>query len=162
MIKPELRAAYDDHMPMSQATGLYCEDPSRAQQHQKEETDINNIVRKYMQTGELPVHNMPPLRDDFGAVESMQDAMDLIVAAKDAFMQQPADVRSRFHNDPAEFVEFCSKEENRGDMIKMGLMSEEFVRQHEAQQAAAKAQAEKDRADAEAFRKGQGPAGAKS
>ena len=36
-------------------------------------------------------------------------------------MTMPADVRARFNNDPALFVDFCSDEANLDEMRKLGL-----------------------------------------
>lgn len=151
----KLKAAYDNFDAESDATGLECKDPSKAQQHEYDSTDINKIVARYTQTGELPQHNMPPLEEDFSEVTDMQTALNLIVEARMAFMEQPADVRAKFDNDPAKFVDFCSNDANYEDMRKMGLLNQEAVNRHIQEQNKLLQQAEKDRQDADAFRKGQ-------
>lgn len=152
----KLKASYDTFDEESDETGLYCPEESLTQQNQEADTNINNIVRRYTQTGELPVHTRPPLQEEFATVTTMQEAANLLIDAKHAFMEQPAAVRNRFNNDPAAFVEFCSNEENRDDMRKMGLMSDEEVNRHAARMAAEQAQRDLDKSDAEAFRKAQG------
>lgn len=151
-MRPQLRAAYDDHDEISDATSLVCSDPSLAQQHQKDETDINLIVRKYVQTGELPTHNLPPLQEEFAQVTSIQEAMDRVIEAEHAFMQQPAEVRSRFDNDPSKFVEFCSNTENIKDMKKMGLLNQDATDRLDLEEAREREIAARDKRDAEAFR----------
>jgi len=154
-MKIYLRTSYDDHDELNNETGLQCNDPSLAQQHQKDETDINLIVRRFTQTGELPQHNMPPLAEDFQGVESMQEAMQLIVDAKDAFMEQPAEVRAKFNNDAALFVEFCSNEKNTPQMEELGLLSQEAVERLTQDRQKAAEKANQDRIDAEAYRSAQ-------
>lgn len=93
----------------------------RTQQSQAEETDINNIVRRFKVTGLLPQGVRRPTYGDFEGVSDFRTAMDAIIAAEKAFMAMPSDVRSRFGNDPALFVEFCSDDKNLDEMRKMGL-----------------------------------------
>ncbi|AXH73668.1 MAG: internal scaffolding protein [Microviridae sp.] len=126
IVVPFLRTPYNyDTDAASDESGLKCQDKSLAQQHMLEETDINNIVATFTRTGQLPQHNMPPLQQDFTQIYSFQDALDAVVAAREAFQQQPAAVRTRFQNDPAAFVDFCSDPANKDEMRKMGLFSEE-------------------------------------
>lgn len=96
--------------------------PSLAKQSFKDECDINNILAKYRKTG-LVTHlakyggnyNELPLVDDY------HDALNQILAAKDAFLELPAEMRKFFNNDPAEFLDFVNDPENVDAMIDMGL-----------------------------------------
>lgn len=151
----KLKNTYDDHSIASRKTGLSCPDPTLTQQHDEHDANINNIVNTYMKTGEIQIHNKPPLTTDFEMITSVQDAMQLLVDARMAFMEQPANVRTRFNNDPAQFVEFCSNEDNRDDMRKMGLLSPEEEQRHKAIEEGKFRQAEANRVDAEAHRRAQ-------
>jgi len=125
-VVPFMRTPYNyDTNQASNESGLDCKDKSLAQQHKAQETDINFIVKRYTQTGELPNLTMPPLRGDFTGIGSYQDALDLMVLARESFQAMPAEVRSRFTNDPGNFVDFCSDENNRDELRKMGLYSPE-------------------------------------
>lgn len=115
----------------SDESALHCKDKSLAQQHLADECDINVIVARYMKTGELPQRHLPPMQGDFSAAPDFQTAMNLIVDAQRAFMEQPAEIRNRFGNNPAEFVAFCSDEKNRDEMRRMGLFSPEAVKRFE-------------------------------
>lgn len=106
----------------SDESGLACADPSKAQQHQAEEADINTIVRRFGITGQLPQSVRAPTYDDFSEVVDFQSAQLAIRAAMESFAQLPADVRARFSNDPGTFVDFCSQEQNREEMRAMGLV----------------------------------------
>ena len=107
----------------SEKVGLDCSvKPSRTKQQFKEESDINTIVRRFGLTGQLPSNVRMPVNGDFTNVPDFRTAMDLIVAARESFDAMPADVRSRFHNDAAEFVDFCSDVKNRDEAIKLGLV----------------------------------------
>lgn len=96
-------------------------EPSRTVQSEKDQADINVIVKNFGLTGKLPLVDRPPSYGDFEGVFDYQTARNLIRAADESFMGLSAEVRSRFSNDPAKFVEFCSDESNIEEMRKLGL-----------------------------------------
>lgn len=131
---------------VSDESGLDCSVlPTRAQQHFAEEVDINTIVRRFGLTGEIPQGVPHVLQGDFTNVVDFQSAMDMIVQAREAFMEQPAHVRAKFDNDPQKFLDFVSSKENLDEAIKLGLVREESV-QARAAEVAAKRRAEVDAA----------------
>lgn len=111
---------YDSDM-VTVETGLDCRDPSLAQQSSAEETDINTIVNRYLRSGVLPLIPLPPTQDEFAEIFDFRTAMDTMLEAEKSFKALPADVRRRFDNNPAEFVDFCSNRDNLPEMRKMGL-----------------------------------------
>lgn len=123
---PFLRTPYNyDVDEASNASGLECKDPSLAQQHMAEECDINFIVERFGVTGQLPDNNRPmPTYGDFTGVSDYRQALDAVMQAQDAFMSLPANVRERFDNDPALFVDFCSSTDpaDRSEAIELGLI----------------------------------------
>lgn len=135
MKAPFLRTAYNyDRNKASDDTGINCtgfvdpetgewiETPSLAKQEFAEEVDINTITRRFRLTGELPRDVRMPTYQDFEGIVNYQDAMNSMVEAQAAFMMMPADVRARFANNPAYFVDFCSDEKNREEAIRLGLV----------------------------------------
>lgn len=124
MNAPFVRSPYNyDVVAASDECALDCSDfPSLAKQSFADECDINTIVRNFGLTGELPSDVRAPQYGDFTGVMDYQSALNAVIAADEAFMQMPAEVRSRFHNDPAAFVDFCSNENNREEMARMGLL----------------------------------------
>lgn len=105
----------------SDRAGLDTGPESRTQQSSKDEADINVIVKRFGVTGRIPVRNLPPMFGDFTGVADFRDAQDRILQARQAFMGLPADVRSRFGNDPASFVEFATNRDNLASLREMGL-----------------------------------------
>lgn len=101
--------------------------PSRTQQSFRDECDINNILRKFNVTGQLPVGSVQPEYGDFSGVTDYQSALNAVMAAQDSFLALPAKVRARFDNDPAFFIEFASDEANKDEMRALGLIREETV-----------------------------------
>lgn len=121
-MKPFVRDAYNyDMNEASQEAGLVC-DEGLTHQSFKEECDINTIVKRFGLSGELPEAVRMPTYADYTDVVDFHTAMNAIARAKEAFDAMPADVRSRFRNDPGAFVDFCSDERNRAEAEKLGLV----------------------------------------
>jgi phage internal scaffolding protein len=103
--------------------------PSRAQQHFREQCDINTIMSKYRKTGVLShiTAQMPTYLDLVsdeaitGAAVDYQTALNMVIAAGNAFDALPAQVRKRFDNDPAKFLEFADDPANRDELVSLGL-----------------------------------------
>jgi phage internal scaffolding protein len=120
---PFLRTPYNyDTNAASDESGLHCEDATLAQQHFKDECDINNILRQFNVTGLLPEAPLSPRYGDFSGITDYHTAMNAVIAAEDGFMALPADLRARFQNDPAQLIDFLSDENNRSEAEKLGLL----------------------------------------
>lgn len=120
---PFLRTPYNyDTMAASNECALECLDPSLAQQHAKDESDINTIVKRFGLTGELPSGVRMPEYGDFTGATDYHSSLNAVRAADAAFMQLPAHIRTRFNNDAGAFVDFCSDENNRAEAEKLGLV----------------------------------------
>lgn len=121
----EVRAGFPfnyDADAASVESGLACADESLAVQSQKEEADINVIVRRFGVTGELPQGLKVPRYGDFiDTVTDYRTALDLVMEADKAFMALPAEVRQRFGNDPGKFLDFVEDPANLEELRKMGL-----------------------------------------
>lgn len=123
MKKVFVRSAYNYDMDeATNETALGDFDKSKTRQEFKDEADINNIVRRFGLTGELPKNVRMPTYGDFTGLADFHQAMNAVVAAEESFDRMPADVRARFHNNPAEFVDFCSDEKNADEAKKLGLV----------------------------------------
>lgn len=127
-MKPFVRSAHNyDMNAASAASGTVNNLPSRTIQADAADTDINVIVARFGVTGLVPSVPMPPLEADFEDVFDFQSAQNLIRRSTEAFNVLPAEVRSRFSNDPGLFVDFCSQTLPNGslanleEMRKMGL-----------------------------------------
>lgn len=92
-----------------------------------EECDINTIMRKYNSSGEMPAINIqaPQYLDATGF--DYQEAMQFTAGAQSLFNELPSAVRNRFNNDPAQFLDFTSKVENKSEMAEMGLLRDEIA-----------------------------------
>lgn len=112
---------YDADMA-SEESGRDSGGPSMTKQSFAEEVDINTIVRRFNLTGALPENVRVPQYADFDQVVDYHTAMLQVRASQEAFMQLPAHVRARFHNEPGELVDFVSDEKNRDEAIRLGLV----------------------------------------
>lgn len=119
---PFLRTPYNyDTLAASDESGIACEDASLAQQQFKDECDINNILRQFNITGQLPNAPLSPRYGDFTGISDYKTALDRVIAADEEFMNLPANIRARFDNDAANLIEFLNNEENRAEAEKLGL-----------------------------------------
>jgi len=122
---PFLRTPYNyDTNAASNESGVHCEDASLAQQHYKDECDINNILRQFNVTGILPETPLSPRYGDFTGISDYQTALNAVLAAEDEFMSLPANIRTRFDNDPNNLINFLADESNRAEAEKLGLVDQ--------------------------------------
>lgn len=100
-------------------------EPSMAQQHFKDECDINLIMSRYQRTGILTENpgSLRPLFGDFSNVSDFQSAQNAILDVNDSFMSLPSSIRARFNNDPGYLLDFLSDEVNRDEAISLGLVN---------------------------------------
>jgi len=115
---------YDRDKNSSGSTFVFSK-PSLTKQSFRDECDINNILRKFNVTGQLPIGSVQPQYGDFSGITDYQSALNAVMAAEDSFLQLPAKVRARFSNDPAVFLDFASDEANKDEMKALGLLRQE-------------------------------------
>ena len=119
-----MRTQYNyDHNAASNASGLSCQEPTRAQQHHKEECDINEILRRFGKTGHMPVNTSEALYPDFSDAVDYHTALNQIIASEREFDLLPSNIRKRFDNDPAKLVYFMQDDKNLNEAIELGLVN---------------------------------------
>lgn len=98
------------------------EKETKTKQSEAAAVDINVILKNYERSGYLP----PPLKaavfTDVSDIGDFREAVAVIEAARDGFMQLPAEVRSRFDNDPAAFLDYISQPQQYDELVKLGLV----------------------------------------
>lgn len=128
MKKELVRNPYNyDSDELSNITGLRCTDETLTEQEHLEESDINYIANRFMNTGELPTILRLPTQGDFEGIFDFQSAMNNIAQAKLEFMKLPAKTRTRFNNDPAELLKFVHDDENYDEAVKLGFIEKKPV-----------------------------------
>lgn len=130
-----LRTMYNyDTDAASNESGLACEEPTLAQQHFKEECDINTILHRFNITGLLPEAPISPRYGDFTGIGDYHTALNRVIAAQEEFEALPAQIRARFENDPAQLIEFLNDEANRSEAVELGLIEKVAAEAVEATQ----------------------------
>jgi len=125
-IRPVIKSASPFKHPYSERDRKaiqFAKDSRWTKQSPKDACDINTIMARYRNTGVLPEFVskvMPQYLDVTG--EEFQAHMDLVIEAQAVFNALPSDVRSRFANNPALFLDFTSNPNNRAEMDAMGLL----------------------------------------
>lgn len=91
-------------------------DDGKTIQEQSDATDINNILERYARTGLIDhVSKHEPQYGEFAAFD-FQANQNMITKIKQTFDELPAKARQQFDNNPQNFVEFISQQENIDDM----------------------------------------------
>jgi len=105
---------------------LNFNDPSRTRQSFKDECNINIIMSRYMKTGVLDFVNKH--QGQYGDITGLeyQTAMQQIASAQSLFQELPSNIRSRFDNDPREFLEFVHDPDNASEMHELALMRPDY------------------------------------
>ncbi len=94
---------------------------SRTKQQFKDECDINNILSKYQKSGAVTHVNKHAAEYGFATSEDFTSAMFLVTDAQAMFNELPSSLRTKFKNDPAEFLEFVQDPENADELVELGL-----------------------------------------
>lgn len=102
--------------------GTVNEEKTLTQQQFKDECDINNIVKRYSDTGILPVSTKVGAFLDVSNVQDYQTSLQTVYEAQKAFDALPSNIRSHFENDPNKLIAFIEDDANREEAIKLGLI----------------------------------------
>lgn len=103
------------------------DDPSLTRQEFKDECDLAKIIARFSQSPEglealaLARGYLEARFDDVSDVVDYRTALDQVRAADEAFMRLAPEVRSRFDNDAAKFLDFVDDPKNLDELRKMGL-----------------------------------------
>ncbi len=94
---------------------------SRTKQSFRDESEINNIMARYMKTG--IVDHFSQFGSEYGFASSINfhEAMNVVTKADQMFDALPAELRRRFNGDPAEFLGFVQNPENQEELVELGL-----------------------------------------
>lgn len=98
---------------------------TKTDQSFKDTQNINSIMRRYSALG----YDYAKLPDatkgaygDFTKVKSYEQALQMSLDVKNAFMKLPSEIRKRFYNDPQKLNDFMMDPKNQEEAIKIGLL----------------------------------------
>lgn len=126
-VLPRFRTSGDGFDPFySDMTAHYNEEPSMTKQEFTAEVDINNIVKRFINSGgdptSLPFTDRKAMYGDFTMLpDSYQSALNYVLDTKAEFMKLPADQRAKFDNNPQVFLDYVSDPKNLDALVEMGL-----------------------------------------
>ncbi|WNK14534.1 MAG: internal scaffolding protein [Microvirus sp.] len=101
------------------------DDVSLTSQNDVQQSDINYIVKQFGLTHELPYgRSIPEYADYTDIPNDYHAARQYIDELNDAFMAYPAEIRSRFENNPANLLDFLNDNNNRDEALQLGFITE--------------------------------------
>lgn len=104
--------------------GVVFTEPTRTQQHFKDETDINKIVARAIQTGDATVFTTAERGSyyDTSTFSDYQDALQIIADIDEDFFSLPSSLRRQFNDDPDAYVAFMADPRNVDKAVELGLL----------------------------------------
>jgi phage internal scaffolding protein len=106
-----------------------------AQQHFRDECNINTIMGRYERTGILvdPLlqRQVKPEFGDFANLPDYQEAQNAIIEAHELFDNLPSSIRKRFDNSPARLLDFMADPDNLDEAIRLGIVSKPLEKPEE-------------------------------
>ena len=97
------------------------------QQHKRDETNVNFIMKRFKKSGQLP--NMESMHSlQYRDVSDVPDFMTMrnqMIKAEESFLTLPAKIRREFDNDPVKFLQFVANPENKARGVELGIFQKE-------------------------------------
>lgn len=109
------------------ANGTRCvatenNEPSKTDQSFAEECDVNNIMQKYIKTGEIHhVNRKAGVYADLSDIKDLTHAYEIIGFAQQAFSGLPSELRDKFLNNPQNLINYLNDPSNDEEAISLGL-----------------------------------------
>lgn len=102
---------------------------SKTVQSQKDQVDINRIMKNHNENGGLIGNPMAkPLTGDFTEYGDYREIRTRAVQAEQIFELQPLDIRKMFHYKPEEFFDFLLDETNNKEAVELGLKDKRVLK----------------------------------
>lgn len=97
-------------------------DETLVKQEFKAECDINVLMKRYQKTGLFPQYpsQTPQYVSNIG-MPDYQESLQIVMQAESEFKALNSELRKRFDNDPAKFLEFVGNPDNADELVKLGL-----------------------------------------
>lgn len=95
---------------------------TKTQQQYKKECDINEIMKKYQNTGVAPEMRQQGAYMDLTQYTNYHDMLNKVAKIEEVFDTLPAKTRAEFKNDPARLIEFLNDDKNYEKAIELELI----------------------------------------
>lgn len=103
---------------------LNCGTKQMTKQSHKDECDIHNILKQYQRTGIVRhIAKHQARYEDLPDPIEFQEAMNIKIAAEEAFSSLPAKLRARYQNDAGQFLAALNDPEEADFLRDMGVLA---------------------------------------
>lgn len=114
----------NENRPKRKRVSITFTEPSQTQQSFKDQSDINKMIEKFTQTGELPPGvGRDPVYQDVSQIPDFTTCQLKVKQAEEAFQALPAKLRAKFDNDPAKCLKWASDPNNFKSAQDLGLVA---------------------------------------
>ena len=103
----------------------------RTKQWHKKECDINQIMQKYQKTGVIDHLNTHKEQYGFATSTDLKESLQMIQTANDMFADLPSKARTKFDNDPGQFLDFVQDPNNESELHNLGLSDIPYINPNE-------------------------------
>lgn len=104
-------------------SAVYCSDEEdMAVQGDKDEADINLMLRRFGVTGQIRTVNRQALFGDFSDVTDFQTALNRVKAAEAEWLNLPSELRKELDQDPARLTAWLADPANQTQAERLGLL----------------------------------------
>lgn len=107
-----------------QRLSITNDEPSMTIQSEKDTCDINSIMARYYQSGQIT--HLSKRQGGYGDVSAHTDyqaAIEMVEQANEEFASLPSALRTKLDNDPAKFLQYINDPKNLDEMCEYGLAS---------------------------------------
>lgn len=118
---PKFRTQYDPYDKRVRP-GLKCLDPSRTDQSQAQDADINVMLERFRVTGQIKQAAAVPTYGDYTGVNDFFTARGAILHAEDEFMRLPPKLREQLGHDPQNFLAYVQDPANLKSLEERGYV----------------------------------------
>jgi len=101
--------------------GIKFPKKGRTKQWHKKECDINQIMLKYQKHGVIDHVNKHEANYGFATSDDLHESLNMIKTANEMFADLPSKARTKFENDPAQFLDFVQDPKNKEEIYNLGL-----------------------------------------
>jgi len=106
-------------------TGELVKLPSMTKQEFVDQCDINNILKQFKMTGMVTHISAKAAQGEYLDLPDdvdFQTSLNIVHQAEAAFATLPSKIRTRFENDPAQFLAFMADPKNMAEASQLGLL----------------------------------------
>ena len=96
--------------------------PSLTKQSFADECDINQIMSRFISTGQIS--HLNHAEPNYGLAPSLdfREALEIVQNSEESFANLPSEIRQRFGQNPEAFLAFVEDETNLPELARMGLV----------------------------------------